>query len=86
MPRLNHLAALVVLSIIYLPLPLTVWAEDLALEEVVVTARKREESLQVVPVAVSAFTTESMEALGIRNMRDFEGLVPGLNLGGGGNG
>ncbi len=51
-----------------------------------VTARKREESLQVVPVAVSAFTTETMEALGIRNMRDFEGLVPGLNLGGGGNG
>ncbi len=86
MPRQNCLPALLSLSLFSLPLPLTVWAEDLALEEVVVTARKREESLQVVPVAVTAFTTDTMEALGIRNMRDFEGLVPGLNLGGGGNG
>ena len=86
MPRPNCLPALVALSLVILPLPLTALAEDLALEEVVVTARKREESLQVVPVAVSAFTTETMAALGITNMRDFEGLVPGLNLGGGGNG
>ncbi len=86
MPRLKYLPALLALTIVNLPLPLTALAEDLALEEVVVTARKREESLQVVPVAVTAFTTETMEALGIKNMRDFEGLVPGLNLGGGGNG
>ncbi len=86
MSQHTYLTALVALSLANLPLPLTAWAEDLALEEVVVTARKREESLQAVPVAVTAFTTETMEALGIRNMRDFDGLVPGLNLGGGGNG
>jgi len=86
MPRHYYLSALVALSLVNLPLPTTAWAEDLALEEVVVTARKREESLQEVPVAVSVFTTETMESLGIKNMRDFEGLVPGLNLGGGGNG
>lgn len=68
------------------PFTPTVLAETLALEEVVVTARKREESLQEVPVAVTAFNTEAMESLGIRNMRDVEGLVPGLHLGGGGNG
>ncbi len=61
-------------------------AEALVLEEVVVTARKREESLQEVPVAVSAFNAEIMESMGIRNLRDFDGLVPGLHLGGGGNG
>ena len=61
-------------------------AQGLALEEVVVTARKREESLQEVPVAVSAFNAEAMESLGIKNMRDVDGLVPGLHLGGGGNG
>ena len=83
MPRHYYLSALVALSLVNLPLPTTAWAEDLALEEVVVTARKREESLQEVPVAVSVFTTETMESLGIKNMRDFEGLVPGLNLGGG---
>ena len=69
-----------------LPCPITVLGEDLALEEVVVTARKRAESLQEVPVAVTAFTAETMEALGIKNMRDFDGLVPGLDLNGGGNG
>ncbi|MDX1734358.1 MAG: TonB-dependent receptor, partial [Halioglobus sp.] len=61
-------------------------AQELTLEEVVVTARKREESLQEVPVAVSAFSAEIMQSMGIRNMRDFDGLVPGLHLGGGGNG
>ena len=66
--------------------PLAGSGENLALEEVVVTARKREESLQEVPVAVTAFSEQTMQSLGIRNMRDFDGLVPGLNLGGGGNG
>jgi iron complex outermembrane receptor protein len=84
--RHGYLATLLIASLAQLSLPVYVHAEDLALEEVVVTARKREESLQAVPVAVSAFTPETMESLGIRNMRDFEGLVPGLNLGGGGNG
>ncbi|MAT94908.1 MAG: hypothetical protein CME59_20245 [Halioglobus sp.] len=64
----------------------TACAQSLVLEEVVVTARKREESLQEVPVAVSAFSAESMKSLGIKNLRDFDGLVPGLHLGGGGNG
>jgi len=64
----------------------TASGEELVLEEVVVTARKRTESLQEVPVAVSAFSAESLESLGVRNMRDFDGLVPGLHLGGGGNG
>ena len=64
MPRRSYLPALIALSLVNLPLPLTAWAEDLALEEVVVTARKREESLQVVPVAVTAFTTETMACPG----------------------
>ena len=86
MTRLRR-SLLSALSLTMLQLPSTVFAQQgLTLEEVIVTARKREESLQEVPVAVSAFNTEAMESLGIRNMRDFDGLVPGLNLGGGGNG
>lgn len=57
-----------------------------ALEEVVVTARKREESIQEVPVAVSAFSNESLKSLGVTNLKDLDGIVPGLNMGGGGNG
>ncbi len=56
------------------------------LEEVVVTARRREESMQEVPVAVSAFDGDSLRSLGVTNMKDLDGIVPGLNMGGGGNG
>lgn len=86
MTYLKHLSKLLPMAVAYLSMPLPVLAQELALEEVVVTARKREESLQEVPVAVTAFSAEMMQSLGIKNMRDFDGLVPGLNLGGGGNG
>jgi iron complex outermembrane receptor protein len=50
------------------------------LEEVVVTARKREESLQETPVAVSAFTGESLEELGIRDISDLTKVVPNVDM------
>jgi iron complex outermembrane receptor protein len=40
----------------------------LALEEVVVTARKREESVQDVPIAISSFTAEALEQQGALNI------------------
>ena len=86
MNRSLYLIGTVFLGLTNLPLSPMARAEALALEEVVVTARKREESLQEVPVAVSAFNAEAMEALGIRDMKDLDGLVPGLHLGEGGNG
>ncbi len=73
----------VTLGLTGLAFSLPTQAENLVLEEVVVTARKRAESLQEVPVAVTAFSTETMESLGIKNMHDIDGLVPGLNLGAG---
>lgn len=74
---------MVALGLTALTFSLPSLAENLVLEEVVVTARKRAESLQEVPVAVTAFSTETMESLGIKNMHDIDGLVPGLNLGAG---
>ena len=50
------------------------------LEEVTVTARKREESLQDTPVAVSAFSASALETAGIATSRDLEQAVPGLNF------
>lgn len=49
-----------------------------ALEEIVVTARKSAENLQKVPVAITAFTAEDIEAAGIRDLRDVAALTPGL--------
>jgi iron complex outermembrane receptor protein len=56
------------------------------IEEVIVTARRREESIQDIPISVTALSTEDMKAFGIRNIADMEGIVPGLNMSGGGNG
>ncbi len=48
------------------------------MEEVVVTARKREESLQEVPVAVSAFSQEQIELQTIQEFIDIEAQIPGV--------
>ena len=48
------------------------------LEEVVVTARKREEGLQDAPLSISAFSGESLEVHGITNIVDVGGITPNL--------
>jgi iron complex outermembrane receptor protein len=55
-------------------------SSGLSLEEVVVTARKREESLQDVPVAISAVTANQLQEKGIDNAVDLFDNVPGLAL------
>ena len=47
------------------------------LEEVVVTARKQEESAQDVPIAITALTQE-LENSSIRNLQDLNGYSPNL--------
>jgi len=54
--------------------------ESLALEEIVVTARKSAENLQDVPVSITAFTAADIEAAGIRDLRDVAALTPGLSF------
>lgn len=49
-------------------------------EEIVVTARKREESLQDVPVAVSAFSAAEITARRIESLADVAALTPGFNI------
>jgi len=51
-----------------------------ALEEVVVTAQKREQSLQDVPVAVTALTQETLEVNSVINVNDLNGLAPNLSV------
>ena len=55
--------------------------EAFSLEEVVVTARKKEESLQNTPVAVTAFSGSELESKGINNLVDLSGFAPNLNIG-----
>jgi iron complex outermembrane receptor protein len=50
------------------------------LEEVVVTARRREESLQDLPLSIQAITSDAMQAQGIYNIESVEDFVPNLVL------
>lgn len=53
--------------------------KSMQIEEVVVTARKRDESLQEVPVAVTAVSTEEMAANNIANIADLAKIAPSLD-------
>jgi len=55
-------------------------AQSPLLEEVVVTARKRAESLQDSPVSVRAFTAEQIESANIDTPHDFIDLTPNVTL------
>lgn len=56
------------------------------LEEIVVTARKSEESLQTTPVAVTAMTEGMLVDKGILKMDDLQRTAPSLTIGTGGTG
>ncbi len=68
------------------------WAQDAApataspansattLDSVKVTARKREETLQEVPVAVTAFTSEALDKLNVKDLGDLDAQVPNLTV------
>src|SRR3989344_3076123 len=49
-------------------------------EEIVVTAQRRAESLQDVPVTVTAFGAETVQEARIREVQDVAGLTPGLQF------
>ena len=50
------------------------------LVEVVVTAERRAENVQNVPIAVSAFTSDAMESRNITSIQALGNLTPGVNL------
>ncbi len=74
----SHLSAAIALTSVGL-IPTVALGQD-TLEEVVVTARKREESLQETPVAVSAFSAQGLEELGLRNISDLTKVVPNVDM------
>src|SRR5882724_8584801 len=51
-----------------------------ALQEIVVTARKREENLQDVPLSIDVFTKKDMQNLGITGFDDYAQKVPSISF------
>jgi len=51
-----------------------------AVDDIIVTARRTEESVQRVPLSISAFSGESLEKSGAQQVTDLQGAVPNLNI------
>ncbi len=51
------------------------------IEEIIVTAQKREENLQTTPVSVTAFSAEMIQALGFRQSVDVTAQTPNFSVG-----
>lgn len=50
------------------------------IEEVIVTAQKREQAIQDVPIAISAYSAEKLDAMGVESVQDLEVVSPGLTI------
>lgn len=57
-----------------------VHAEDFVLEEIVVTAQKRTQSLQDVPAAISAVNGETLEKQNVHDIRDIVAVTPSVRF------
>ena len=79
MRKLNYcsllLATPIVLSSGALMVPMTASAQ---IEEIMVTARQREESLQDVPASITAFTSGELERMGAQRAEDFVSQTAGV--------
>ncbi len=68
------------------PIAFSVQAQSVLLEEITVTAQKREQDLSDVAISITAFTGDQLRQLGFTNTDSFDEQVPGLmvtNYGGG---
>src|SRR6185295_3237510 len=55
-------------------------AQEVQLQEVVVTSQRRSANIQSVPIAISAFTSETLQAKGVTDVHALSNLTPGVNL------
>jgi iron complex outermembrane receptor protein len=74
--KIASAVAVAMASTIQLP----VFAEGFTIEEVVVTARKKDESLQDVPVAVTSMSSDDLKALNLSDTQDLGSFSPGVHI------
>ena len=55
-------------------------SSDLSLQEVVVTATRREESVEKVPISIEALSQQELTNYGIKSISDLAAMVPGLQF------
>jgi iron complex outermembrane receptor protein len=72
--------AVAVVSNLFSVSQVTAQNDGLVLEEVIVTARKRQESLQETPVAVTVFNEAALRDAGVRNLYDLNQVAPNIEV------
>jgi iron complex outermembrane recepter protein len=68
----------IVLRRVTAPVGAAVEAEPTALDTIIVTAQKREEAAQGVPISLTAFSAHAVETYRLESLRDISRLTPGL--------
>ena len=63
-----------------LPVRAEAASSDTTLEEVIVTARKRTENLQDVPISIDVFTSKDLQNLGISQFEDYAAQTPSISF------
>ena len=84
-PDRNHPLMAIALAVLATGAGVSAHAAENVIEEIVVTAEKRAESLQDVSISVTAFDEEVLALGGIDDVSRLELLVPGLNYAFAGN-
>jgi iron complex outermembrane receptor protein len=79
-PELRRCAALALAGAMFASGGIAATATSDSLEEIVVTAEKRSENLQNVPIAITAFTAEGLKSRGITDIHGLSNLTPNVNL------
>ena len=80
--RSSHIAVCAALAFTsgLTPISPLAFAQEGILEEVIVTARRRVESLQETPVAVTALGADALREAGVRNLSDLNSITPNIEV------
>ena len=77
-PRLRRSGALAALAVC---MPFAAIAQDIVLDEITVTAQKREQSALDVPITVDVFGARDIEQTGALNLMEMQDFIPGFEMG-----
>ncbi len=79
--RCQRVVGAVLSALFFLPVSFSVFAaEGRQIEEVVVTAERRESTVQDTAISITAFTGEFLEDFGLRNQEDLQNYIPATTI------
>jgi len=80
--KISRFTSMLLASAVCVPLGNTALAQDGArqIEEITITAERKEASIQDTSISITAFTGDSMEDFGIRNQEDLQNFVPAMTI------